>query len=236
MPALQEQASHEPPPLSVGSPEQTLTGAENSGLITRHIAMIREGKDPEAMKLIVERYLEYLVRYIARRCDATALPGDGPEDLAQETLNSFWKRASAGRFPKLKDRGGLRKLLRTIAKRKVAHRVRDARRLKRGGGDVLNATDADAWVSEDRDNVLDTLASREPLPEARAIADETLAAARAAIRKQDLLRVFELWMADLNQPEIARTLNVSKTTVGRRMAEIWVRLRDLAGEPESDGL
>ena len=160
MPALQEQANHQPPPLSVGSPGQTLPGAENSGLITRHIAMIRERKDPEAMRLIVERYLEYLVRYIARQCDATALPGEGPEDLAQETLNSFWKRASAGGFPKLKDRDGLRKLLCTIAKRKVAHRVRDAGRLKRGGGDVLNATDADAWVSENRDNVLES--TREP--------------------------------------------------------------------------
>ena len=236
MPTLQEQANHEAPPSSDGLPGQTLPGAENSGLISRHIAMIRERKDPEAMKLIVERYLEYLVRYIARRCDATALPGDGPEDLAQETLNSFWKRASAGQFPNLKDRDGLRRLLCKIAKRKVAHRVRDAGRLKRGGGGVLNATDADAWVSEDRDNVLDTLAGREPHPEARAIADETFAAARAAIGKPDLLRVFELWMADLTQPEIARSLNVSVTTVGRRMAEIWVRLRDLAGEPESDGL
>jgi RNA polymerase sigma factor (sigma-70 family) len=236
MAALQEQPNSEPPPSSVGPPGQTLPGAENSGVITRHIDRIREQKDPEAMKLIMERYLEDLIRYIARRCDATALPGEGPEDLAQETLNSFWKRASAGRFPKLKDRNGLRKLLCTIAKRKVAHRVRDAGRLKRGGDGVLNATDADAWVSEDRDNVLDTLASREPLPEVHAIADETVAAARAAIGNQKLLPVFDLWMADLTQSEIAGIMKVSVTTVGRRMAEIWGRLRDLADEAESDDL
>ena len=57
---------------------------ENSGLVTRHIAVIRERKDPEAMKLIMERYLGYLARYIARQCDAAALPGEDPEDLARK--------------------------------------------------------------------------------------------------------------------------------------------------------
>ena len=60
----------------------------------------------------------------------------------------------------------------------------------------------------------------EPIPEAAPSLNETLAAARAAIGKQDLLRVFELWMAGLTQPEIACTLNLSVTTVGRRMAEV----------------
>lgn len=58
------------------------------------------------------------------------------EDVALSAFNSFWIKAQAGRFPDLTDGDSLWRLLAAFTLRKAAHHVRDAGRLRCGGGMV----------------------------------------------------------------------------------------------------
>ena len=65
------------------------------------------------------------------------------------------------------------------------------------------------------------------------IAAEILASAYASLPDPSLREVLELWLEEgYTQPEIARTLRCSVTTVGRRMAEIRARLGALSDGPD----
>jgi RNA polymerase sigma factor (sigma-70 family) len=203
-----------------------------SHLISLHIALVK-GQDAEGMTLLWERYIAMLLRYVASQCRTMPRLGAGAEDLAAEAFASFWKRASTGKFPGLVDREGLWKVLRTIARRKVARRARDENRIKRGGRAAFVPTDA-ATAFEDEDRAaLEGLESREPSPADVAIVSEILAAAHDALPDPSLRDVLDLLLQEgYTQPEIARALGCSLTTVGRRVAEIRARLSALADKDE----
>ena len=109
-------------PLTGASSEIESGDDRRSHLISLHIALVKQ-QNAEGMTLIWERYIGMLLRYVANQCRTRPQLGAGPDDLAAETFASFWKKASSGGFPALVDRDGLWKLLRAIARRKVAHRA-----------------------------------------------------------------------------------------------------------------
>jgi RNA polymerase sigma factor (sigma-70 family) len=192
-------------------------------------------QDAEGMTLIWERYIAMLLRYVAGQCRTKPRLRAGADDLAAEAFASFWKRASTGGFPDLADREGLWKVLRTIARRKVAHRARDENRIKRGGKTVFLQTDAATADGKGVGDLLERLECREPSPEDLAIASDILAAAHDALPDPSLRDVLDLLLQDgYTQPEIARALGCSVTTVGRRVAEIRARLSAL-GEGNEGG-
>jgi RNA polymerase sigma factor (sigma-70 family) len=207
----------------------------SSHLISLHIALVKQ-QDREGMTLIWERYVAYLIRYVASQCkNKPRLGGMGAEDLSAETFESFWKAASSGKLADLRDRESLWRVLCTIAKRKVAHRVRDENRLKRGGGRVLLQSDAETGDGPYTGDFFDRFESPNPLPEDLAMAAEILESAHAALPDPLLRDVLDLWLEkEYSHPEIARTLGCSVTTVGRRVAEIRARLVALSERSNSN--
>ena len=90
---------------------------------------------------------------------------------------------------------------------------------------ALVPTDASARDGDEVGELLERLESREPSPEDLAVAADVLAAAHAALPDPTLRDVLDLLLQDgYSQPEIARALGCSLTTVGRRVAEIRARL------------
>jgi RNA polymerase sigma factor (sigma-70 family) len=206
-----------------------------SHLISLHIALVKK-QDPEAMTLIWERYIAYLLRFVSSQCKKIPrLTGAGAEDLTAKTFASFWRAAASGKLPGIVDREGLLKVLCKIAKRKVARRARDENRLKRGGGRVVLQSDAEPGNAPAAGDFLEDFESDDPLPEDLAIAAENLASAYAALPDPTLREVLDLWLEkDCTQPEIAKALKCSVTTVGRRVAEIRACLGALSEEAASD--
>jgi DNA-directed RNA polymerase specialized sigma24 family protein len=196
--------------------------------ITQWIGRLRAG-DAEAAQRLWERYFQRLVRFARRKLRGTPrLPADG-EDIALNALDSFFRGAMCGRFPKLRDRDSLWPLLVLITARKAYDLLQHERCQKRGGGAVLGeAALCGPSDSSTGEYGLDQIIGREPTPEfAARMADEC----RRLLDLLDApqLRSIALWKAEgYTNAEIARKLGCVTTTVERRIRlirRIWEKER-----------
>jgi len=176
--------------------------------VTQWIAQLRTGDDSAAGKLW-ERYFRRLAGLARKRLqDVPRLPADG-EDVALSAFHSLCAGLEQGRFPDLADRDSLWRLLVTITARKARQLVRDERRQKRGGGQVVGEPDEASG--------LEHLLSREPTPEfAAEVADQC----RLLLAKlgDEELRAIALWkMEGATSEQIADRLGKALSTVERRL-------------------
>src|SRR5262245_41964796 len=104
--------------------------------VTFWIDQLKAGAQ-EAAEPLWNRYFQQLVRLAYQRLHGASRAVADEEDVALSAFQSFCRAAEQGRFPKLNDRDDLWKLLVVITERKSLNLVRDQRRLKRGGGKVL---------------------------------------------------------------------------------------------------
>lgn len=153
---------------------------------------------------------------LRRRHQATA--SWDHDDAAQSALMSLVSRIRDGRSPPPDGAEELWKLLATIVYRKVRGRARHRAALKRGGGTVMPDSDA----------VERAAAGTPPADLAAMLAEE--AEIRLEQLGDPLLRKLA-WMRLEGQtvPEIARTLELSKATIDRklqRIRAIWGTARD----------
>ena len=123
----------------------------SDGSVTRWIDLLQAG-DPAAAQPLWDRYFHLIVELARRKL------GDKPriadhEDVALSAFDSFCRGLTRGRFPNLKDRDNLWKLLVVLTARKACHLIRDEGRLKRGGGQK-------AGTAEELEEVM----SQEPSP------------------------------------------------------------------------
>ena len=89
-----------------------------------------------AMEGIWEYFFERLVQRAKLEISNGTQRIKDEEDVAIETMNSFYKGLKAGRFDEIENRDELWRLLVTIAARKAKRLFRDAKARKRGGGEV----------------------------------------------------------------------------------------------------
>ena len=86
--------------------------------ITQWIGKLAEQRG-EAAEVIWREYFEKLVRLARRKLESLPRRAFDEEDVAISAMNSFFKAADAGRFPKLEDRDDLWRILVTITVRKA---------------------------------------------------------------------------------------------------------------------
>ena len=98
-----------------------------TGSVTRDICNLKLGDDSAARHLC-ERYLQRLVSLARGRIKATRRrdPIEDEEDAALNALKSLCLRAADGRFPDLRDREDLWRLLIVITMRKVSDQTERA--------------------------------------------------------------------------------------------------------------
>ncbi len=92
--------------------------------------------DRQRVQQLWDQYFDRLMRLADQKMPARLRRICDGEDLALSALNSFIEGAEKRRFPDLQDPADLWSLLVVISKRKMAYRIRSAKRLKRGGGQV----------------------------------------------------------------------------------------------------
>jgi DNA-directed RNA polymerase specialized sigma24 family protein len=189
----------------------------SAGTVTGWIAALQSG-DAEAAQRLWERYFARLVRLVRGKLRDTPRRAADEEDVALSVFDSFCRRAEQGRFPRLRDREDLWRLLVLIAERK-AIKLREAERAaKRGGGRVQSVSGLrDVSGDLEEGGGLDALPSPEPTPAfAAQVAEEYQ---RLLDRLDDAaLRDLAVWKLEgYSNAEIAAKLGCVERTVERRL-------------------
>jgi DNA-directed RNA polymerase specialized sigma24 family protein len=187
----------------------------SDGSVSRWLGPLQAG-DPAAIEHLWQRYFPRLAALARTRLPGVVRRVTDEEDVALSAFDSFCRRAEQGRFPQLRDRDSLWRLLVVITARKAAHRVRDETRLKRGGGAVLPLP---AAGSAEEEALLSEALSREPTPEVAAEMAEEVRRLLDAL-PEELRAVAVLKMEGHSNEEIAARLDVVDRTVKRRLENI----------------
>jgi DNA-directed RNA polymerase specialized sigma24 family protein len=190
---------------------------DDPGSVTSWIELIKKG-DHEAAQMIWERYFVRLVGLararLASRPRRAAVVDE--EDAALSAFDSFYVGAGKGRYPSLKDREDLWRLLVVITARKVSDQVRSHGRQKRGGGRVMGELAMPGGESE-REGGLDRIIGHEPSPEfAAMVADELRHL--LDILDDPTIRLIALWRLEgYTRDEMAVKLGCARRTVGYKL-------------------
>lgn len=187
------------------------------GSVTRWIAQLKAG-DRDAARPLCEAYFHRLVALARARLRNIPRQAADEEDVALAAFDSFYRRAEAGRFPTLEDRGDLWKLLFVLTVRKAIDLARrESRQPKVAWGRSL-------W--EQAELNLDLVLCTEPSPEfAAQVADECRRLLE--VLGDETLRSLAVWkMEGQTNAEIAARLGCDASTVERklgRVRKLWSR-------------
>jgi RNA polymerase sigma factor (sigma-70 family) len=190
--------------------------------VTRWIARLEQGDD-RAVERLWQAYFERLVHLAHNRLQLRYQRTVDAEDVALSAFYNFCKGVEQKKYPELRDRHGLWRLLVCITINKVLRVVRDQNCLKRGGHfNELRGFDENS----DSLSVVNDLVSREPSPEfAMEIADQYEALMKS-LGSEELTALATWKLEGLSNAEIAERWNCSKRTVERKLElirKIWIR-------------
>lgn len=193
------------------------------GSITRWLGDLRGG-DLAAAQPLWERYFGKLVVLARAKLVKQRQPRAeaDEEDAAISAFNSFCAGVAQGRFPKLADREDLWKILMTITVRKAYAQIQRRKRLKRGGGRVveeavLRGGKAGGSFDSAAAPGLEMIAGGEPTPEFAAMVAEEYARLLDALPDEGLRLVAVSRMEGYTCDEIAAQLGCARRTVARRL-------------------
>jgi DNA-directed RNA polymerase specialized sigma24 family protein len=194
------------------------------GSVTRWLDQLQVG-DRAAAQQLWERYFGRLVGLARTKLQGIPRRAADEEDVALSAFDSFCRGVQRGQFPQLHDRDNLWWLLVTMTVHKAHHLVRHERRLKRGGGAVLD--EAALQGPEDSSSArtgLEQLLGREPTPALAAEVAEECQRLLAGLGDAGL-RSIALWkMEGDTNSQIAVKLGCALSTVERRLAiirQLW---------------
>jgi RNA polymerase sigma factor (sigma-70 family) len=166
---------------------------------------LREG-DSEAAQLLWERYFNSLVRVARKRLGPAARRAADEEDVAISAFENLCQGAAAGRFPDVRGRDELWRLLVSITRQKVIDQIRWSARAKRGGG-----------LAHTEDALLDQLQDAEPTPEFLALLNEQHEELFAALRDDTCRRIARMKLHGYKNEEISEELGISMRSVERKL-------------------
>jgi DNA-directed RNA polymerase specialized sigma24 family protein len=183
--------------------------------ITVWLGQLQAG-DPAAARPLWDKYFHRLVGLARGRLRDAPRRAADEEDVALSAFDSFCRNAEAGRFPDLTDRDSLWRLLAAFTLRKAAHHLRDAGRLKRGGG----------AAPDDRSGIMEEVLTREPDPALAAEFAEECERLLGLLGDPDLRRIAVLRMDGHSVEEVAAKVGCAPRSVKRKLQlirSIWER-------------
>jgi DNA-directed RNA polymerase specialized sigma24 family protein len=202
---------------------------DGPGSVTRWIDDLRAGA-PGAARPLWERYFGPMVALArARLRRARSARGGGiedEEDAALSAFDSFCGGVAQGGFPLLNDRDDLWRLLIVITERKAADQIHRHRRLKRGGGRLVDEATLVAGAGTGRAG-FDGLAGPAPEPEFAVAMAEECRRLLDALGDATLCEVAVLKLEGYTSEEIAARLGCAPRTVANKLKLIrlrWTRM------------
>jgi DNA-directed RNA polymerase specialized sigma24 family protein len=195
---------------------------DNEESVTRWVKDLATDNRGVAVDRLWERYFPRLVDLAQSRLRGhTGGPIDA-EDVALCAFESFFRGAAAGRFPDIRNREDLWKLLVTITARKAQNYRRDEHRQKRGGGRVRSQNAMTRGESAD-DEILFEVISGEPTPEFAAMMTDECRQLFGSLSDESLRVVALLKLEGHSNEEIAKSLDCGLRTVERKLEVIRKR-------------
>jgi RNA polymerase sigma factor (sigma-70 family) len=194
--------------------------ATEPGSVSKWIGQLQAGESAAAQQLW-ERYFQRLVELAGKKLQRASRHIADEEDVALSTLDCFFRGMLAGRFPQLRDRTELWRLLVVLAERKAFHVLRDEQRQKRGGRQVRSR-----WPKPRLEEII----GREPTPEFAAQVAEECRRLLALLDSEELRSIARWKMEGYTTEEIAAQLGCAPSTVERRLRLIR-RLWEQEGKP-----
>lgn len=185
--------------------------------VTDWLSAFREG-NRDAAQLLWARYYERMVRVAQNRLSSEAERMSDGEDVALSAFNAFCAGLESGRFPDIRDRNALWRLLLTITARKAISHHRRAtghKRLPRGQSLVSGEA------------ALEAVLAREPTPEFCAQAADELQYLLRILDDGQLRQIAILRMEGYSVAEIAEAQCCSPSTIERKLRMVrhqWSRL------------
>ncbi len=196
---------------------------EQGGSVTHWLGDLRGG-DLAAAQPLWERYFGKLVVLARGKLQRQRHPraAADEEDAALSAFNSFCAGVAEGKFPQLADRQDLWKILMTITVRKAYAQIQRQKRLKRGGGRVVEEAALHGGVGGSPADVgsfpgLEMMAGSEPTPEFAAMVAEEYRRLLDALEDDGLRQVAISRMEGYTCDEIAVQLGCARRTVARRL-------------------
>jgi DNA-directed RNA polymerase specialized sigma24 family protein len=193
------------------------------GSVSMLLTELRQGNQ-NAAGALWKRYGSALIRIAQRRLNCRYQVVNEPDEAAVDAFVSFCLRAADGRV-RVYHRDELSRLLVSFTCRKVFDIVERENAKKRGGGSVLRETDMQGrQPGSDRDEILDTLESREVAPEVSAALNEAVERLFSWLADEELQRTAELRLDGCTEDEIAAQMVCSSRTVRRRLGlirDVW---------------
>jgi DNA-directed RNA polymerase specialized sigma24 family protein len=207
------------------------------GSVTHWLGDLRGG-DLAAAQPLWERYFGKLVVLARAKLQRQRHPRGAAdeEDAALSAFNSFCVGVAEGKFPQLADREDLWRLLMTITVRKAYAQVQHQRRLKRGGGNVvqdavLRGGKTDSPLDASFAPGLEMIAGNEPTPEFAAMVAEEYERLLQSLDDDGLRQVALSRLEGYTCDEIAERLGCARRTVARRLDLIrktWLAQSEVA--------
>jgi len=198
----------------------------SSGSVTAWIDQLCAG-DRDAAQHLWECYFQRLVAMARKKLRGAPRGMADEEDVALSALDSFFRGAEQGRFPRIHDRNDLWRLLFVITKRKAIDLVNHEKAQKRGNGQACHEGSV---ASESTSTApFDKIAGREPTPEEAAQVAEKLRALLDVLENDRQRAVAVAKMEGCTNEEISKRINCAVPTVERdlrRIRKIWGKETD----------
>ena len=186
--------------------------------ISHWLTLLTSG-DRSAVSPLWDHYFRRLVELAPEITRAVARlrrrGGCGPQ-----RFDCFCRGAEQGRFPDLKDRDDLWRLLLVITARKAARLIGRETRQKRGGGKVRSASDLAHADAANEDATLAEAMAHEPSPEFAAEVAEECRRLLERLGDDNLRNIAIMQMDGYTVEEIANRTGLSTRSVYRKLAII----------------
>ncbi len=186
-----------------------------------HALLDADAEVDEQQQQLWDRYFHRLVDFARVRLGDAPAGSEDEEDVAIRALSCFFRGASAGRFPNLKDRHGLWQLLTTITARQASNQRKKENTQKRGGGRVWTETTvypAEGDSSQDPRGIY-SLSAGEPPPDFLVEMSEQCNLLLAQL-PDELKEIARYKLEGFSHAEIAAKIGKVERTVERRLREI----------------
>jgi RNA polymerase sigma factor (sigma-70 family) len=190
---------------------------KNSNQLLKNLT---EGDD-QAVAEIFEQSMARLQRMIAKRIPNDLRRHTDEEDVALSVMNSFFCGVRQGdRFQKLDDQNDLWQILGMLTKQKLAKHIRRQKAQKRGSGDVrgesIFTTQDDTSTAGGIEN--HAITQNDGLD--ALVGNEEIDMLMARLDSEALREIAMLKLQGYEHEEIAKQLEISVRTVGRKLQSI----------------
>jgi DNA-directed RNA polymerase specialized sigma24 family protein len=199
----------------------------STGSVTHWLQLLQVGDDQAAQRLW-ERYFCDLMELARQKLRTASRRIADEEDVVLNAFDSFCRDARRGRFPQLKDRTNLWRLLVVLTAQKAVDQLRWEAAEKRGGGRIERIAPEE----------LEQIVGREPTPEFAAQVSERYQELLQKLPSDELRTIAVLKMEGHTNDEIGERLGYVRRSVERKLRQIrgcWVARIDSSDTGVSPG-